>query len=86
MTSRSHLTTPFLGVFWGWFGFGWREGPAARTREESTRPAGQQVTGGSDRQRGFTAKRRGPTHVRARVGRIVVGLLEQVYRERRGDG
>ena len=62
------------------------EGPAARTREESTRPAGQQVTGGSDRQRGFTAKRRGPTHVRARVGRIVVGLLEQVYRVRRGDG
>ena len=39
-------------------------------------------------QRGFTAKRkrRGPTHVRARVGRIVVGLLEQVYRVRRGDG
>ena len=63
-------------------------GPAARTREESTRPAGQQVTGGSDRQRGLTAKRkrRGPTHVRARVGRIVVGLLEQVYRVRRGDG
>ena len=63
-------------------------GPAARTREESTRPAGQQVTGGSDGQRGFTAKRkrRGPTHVRARVGRIVVGLLEQVYRVRRGDG
>ena len=45
------------------------EGPAARTREESTRPAGQQVTGGSDRQRGLTAKRkrRGPTHVRARA-------------------
>ena len=61
-------------------------GPAARTREESTRPAGQQVTGGSDGQRGVTAKRRGPTHVRARVGRIVVGLQEQVYRERRGDG
>ena len=63
-------------------------GPAARTREESTRPAGQQVTGGSDRQRGLTAKRkrRGPTHVRARVGRIVVGLQEHVYRVRRGDG
>ena len=61
-------------------------GPAARTREESTRPAGQQATGGIEKQRGPTAKRRGPTHVRARVGRIVVGLLEQVYRERRGDG
>jgi hypothetical protein len=62
------------------------EGPAARTREESTRPAGQQATRGIEKQRGFTAKRRGPTHVRARVGRIVVGLQEQVYRERRGDG
>ena len=62
------------------------EGPAARTREESTRPAGQQATGGTERQRGATAKRRGPTHVRARVGRIVVGLQEHVYRVRRGDG
>ena len=60
-------------------------GPAARTRDGSTRPA-LEVARGIEKQRGLRAKRRGPTHVRARVGHVAVGMLEWVYRPRRGDG
>lgn len=61
------------------------EGPAARTRDGSTKSA-VVATRGIEKQRGSRAKRRGPTHVCARVGPIVVGLLEQEYRPSRGDG
>ena len=62
-------------------------GPAARTRDGSTacRPV-LEVARGVEKQRGPRAKRRGPTHVRARVGHVAVGMLEWVYRPRRGDG
>ena len=59
------------------------EGPAARTRDGSTQPAAVAERGVA-RQRGSRV-RKGATHVRARVGQIVVGMLEQVYRPR-GDG
>ena len=60
-------------------------GPAARTRDGSTRPA-PEVAKRIEKQRGSRAQRRGPTHVRARVGHVAVGMLEWVYRPRRGDG
>ena len=60
------------------------EGPAARTRDGSTQPAAVAERGVA-RQRGSRGVRKGATHVRARVGQIVVGMLEQVYRPR-GDG
>ena len=63
------------------------EGPAARTRAENTRTEGEQASRGIGKQRGLTAKRRGATHGCARVGHIVVRMLEEtVHRERRGDG
>tara|TARA_B100001250_G_C19484038_1_gene649979 strand:- start:83 stop:442 length:360 start_codon:yes stop_codon:yes gene_type:complete len=63
------------------------EGPAARTRAENTRTEGEQASRGIGKQRGLTAKRQGATHGCARVGHIVVRMLEEtVHRERRGDG
>ena len=63
------------------------EGPAARTRAENTRTEGEQASRGIGKQRGLTAKRWGATHGCARVGHIVVRMLEEtVHRERRGDG
>ena len=59
------------------------EGPAARTRDGSTQPAAVAERGAA-RQRGSRV-RKGATHVRARVGQIVVGMLEQVYRAGMGD-
>ena len=64
------------------------EGPAARTRERSTRPRIIAAARGVAKERGLLvrgSKRRRATHLSARVGRIVVGLLRE-SRPRRGDG
>ena len=64
------------------------EGPAARTRERSTRPRIIAAARGVAKERGLVrgpTKRRRATHLSARVGRIVVGLLRE-SRPRRGDG
>ena len=63
------------------------EGPAARTRERSTTPAMAAVLRGVAKERGLVRgpKRRRATHLSARVGRIVVGLLRE-SRPRIGDG
>ena len=59
------------------------EGPAARTRRDSTQPMAMV----NERERRVVTgrKRRAPTHTSARVGSIVVGLMV-CKRPRFGDG